>query len=207
VEAVEVDPVGKIRKMAEVAKIKTVPTDNERVKINEHLLATDPDFYRFTHIFFHAGCRISELLRVKKEDIDLSGQRFKVTIIKGKRKMQVWKVIKTIALSFWKEINCPARHYIFAQFLRPGTEPINPKQIYRRWKKKVMEPLGITATIYSLKHLHSTQIVDIVTSHERAIRKAAEHNSHADGSMVTRVYDIKGNQRENDEVKDMANAF
>jgi integrase len=91
----------------------------------------------------------------------------------------------------------------------PGEFPINPLQITRRWRNQVKaEPskdgksggIGIKADFYSLKHSHSTEVVDLLSTHE-----AAQHNSHADDSMVTKVYDIRRADRQHDRIKKLNN--
>lgn len=120
IEAIEVDPIGKIRKMPIVQKIRKTMTVKERKRVSDFLKDKYPDFHRFLHIFFHSGARVSELFRLKGEDIDLAEQRFKVSVIKGKRRMQVWKTIKDVALPYWIELSPKPNEYIFSKKLVPG---------------------------------------------------------------------------------------
>lgn len=113
VEAIEVDPIGRIRKMQIEHKIRKTMTIEERKKVSNYLKENHREFYRFLHIFFHSGARISELLRLRGEDIDLAEQRFKILMIKGKRKSEVWKTIKDVALPFWIELNPSNEEFIF----------------------------------------------------------------------------------------------
>jgi len=208
VEAIEVDPVSKIRKMQITRKIRETLTADQRITVNDHLRTKYPEFYRFLHIFFHSGARVSELLRLTGADIDLAGQRFKVTVIKGKRKEQVWKTIKDIAVPFWEQLHPQPNQFVFSKGLIPGESQINPLQITRRWRNHVKAEkredgsggLGITADFYSLKHSHSSEVVDMLST-----REAAEHNSHADESMVAKVYDIRRAERQRNRVKTLNN--
>ena len=74
---------------------------DERKKVNEYLAGNYPHFHRFVLIFFHSGARLSELMRLKKEDIELGNQRYRLEIRKGKEQREVFKTIKTIALPLW----------------------------------------------------------------------------------------------------------
>jgi len=200
VEAVEVDPIGKIRKMPLEHTIRRTMTLIERKKVTEFLKEKHPNFHRFLHIFFHSGARVSELFRLKGEDVDLENQRYKISIIKGKRRMQVWKTIKDIALPYWRELVPLQTDYVFSRKLIPGPEKIDPIQITRRWRLLVKKKLGIEADFYSLKHSHSTEVVSLLSS-----RDAAMHNSHSDETMVEKIYDVQRNDRERDRIKTLKN--
>ncbi len=199
-EATEIDPISGIKKMQTVIKVKQTLTEKEREKINKHLIANFPAFYRFVHIFFHSGARISELMRLRGADVDLAGQRFKVAVIKGKRKTEVWKTIKDIALPFWGQLRAKPNQFVFSLDLVPGEIPLNPVQLSRRWRHYVKVPLGITAGLYSLKHLSTTQTVDLLS-----VAEAAAHNSHAGEAMVLKIYDTKRGTRERDRIKSLNN--
>jgi hypothetical protein len=141
-------------------------------------------------------------MKVRKEDIDISGQRFKVTVSKGKVNREVWKTIKDIALPYWLELYqlSKAGDYIFSKNLLPNSYPIRPDQLGRRWKKYVKVQLGIDADLYALKHLNTTQTVD-----ELGAGLAALHNSHTSTAMVNKVYDVGRNDREHERLKGLGN--
>ena len=153
--------------------------------------------------------------------MDLKKQRVKITLRKGKQAMEVYKTIKDIALPFWTEIMAEPGDVLFSKGLRPGDVEINPWQITKRWRDHVKaEPakvekrnrngklsknptkggLGINADLYSLKHSHSTEVVEALST-----REAAEHNSHTNEAMVARVYDIRSVERKHDRVKGLNN--
>lgn len=64
-EAVESNPVKEIPKEEVITKIKKVLNHEEREKGNEYLWNRDRSFWRFINIFFHSGCRRTELSRLK----------------------------------------------------------------------------------------------------------------------------------------------
>lgn len=220
-EATEFDPVSKIKRMKEVRRIRQVLTADERQLVTKHLREKHYTFYRFIQMFFHSGARLSEMVRIRKTDVDLKKQRVKITLRKGKQAMEVYKTIKDIALPFWTEIMIEPGEVLFSKGLRPGAIEINPWQITKRWRDHVKAApaktgklkkngqlsknrrpggLGINADLYSLKHSHSTEVVEALS-----IREAAEHNSHTNDTMVARVYDIRSVERKHDRVKTLNN--
>jgi hypothetical protein len=52
--------------------------------------------------------------------------------------------------------------------------------------------LGITADLYSLKHLNTTEVVEALDE-----QAAAKLNSHTSTAMVVGVYDVRNEQRRN----------
>ena len=201
-EATELDPVSKIKKMKEIRKIRAVMSTDERTKVIKYLSKNHYTFYRFIEMFFHSGARLSEMVRIRKSDVDLENQRVKVTVRKGDQGQEVYKTIKDIALPFWREIMQEPGEVLFSKNLRPGQVEINAWQITKRWRVHVKEneDLLIKADLYSLKHSHTTEVVEMLST-----RDAAEHNSHANDSMVAKVYDIRRSDRQHDRVKKLNN--
>ena len=102
-ELVSTNFVRDIKKRKVVKHIREVLTDEQRILVNEYLLHNYPSFHRFLHIFFHSGARISELMRLKINEVDLEKRRFKVVIKKGATYKEVWKTIKLIAMPYWAQ--------------------------------------------------------------------------------------------------------
>ncbi len=200
IEATEVDPISKIRKMQILHKIRKTLTLEERKEVVAFLRERYTNFHRFVQIFYHSGSRISELLRLKTEDVDLSNQRFKVALIKGRRRLEVWKTIKDLALPYWQTIELKPGQFVFSKKLEPGPISINSIQVTQRWRLLVKHKLGIEADLYSLKHSHTTEVVSLLSSKEAAI-----HNGHADETMVAKVYDIQHKERENNRIRGLNN--
>lgn len=193
-----------IKKRKVVKKIRIVLEDDERKKVNEYLKLNYPSFHRFLHIFFHSGARISELLSLKVADVDLQKRRFKLIIRKGVTYKEVWRVIKDIALPYWIELleNSKETDYVFSAGLKPGKNKIQTFQITKRWSRLVKQKLKIKADFYSLKHLHSTEVTEMIGEKEAAL-----HNGHTSTSMVSQVYDVRREERKNKTVSSLDNKF
>ena len=203
-ELVSFNYVRDIKKRKVIKYLRQVLSDEERIKVNEYLLFEYPEFHRFLHIFFHSGARISELMRLKVSDVDLANKRFKMVIKKGSSYREVWRNIKDIAIPFWIELMSGSieSDFLFSKGLKPGSTEIQPYQINKRWYRLVKQKLNIKADFYSLKHLHTTEVVEMLGSKE-----AAKHNGHTSTAMVSKVYDVKREAREQASITSLPNKF
>lgn len=193
-----------IKKRKVIKKIREILSPEERLLVNDYLKANYPEFYLFLNVFFHSGSRISELINLKGSSVDINNQRFKVLLKKGGAYQEVWKTIKDVALPFWLEVLKDAKpnQFLFGKGLKPGDNPIKSYQIDKRWRRLVKLKFGIKADFYSLKHLHTTQIVDLMDD-----RIAAKHNSHTNTNMVNNVYDVNNQKRVHEILKTLGNQF
>lgn len=199
-ELIESNPVLQLRKKQEDEVVRTVLTTEQRRLLIKHLEETDPVFLRFIQIFFHSGARRTELLSLRIENIYLDKGYYQVFVKKGRKKRWVTKVIKEIALPFWREqIGDSISGYIFSIGLLPGDKPIRAEQVTRRWKRHVKDKLNITADLYSLKHLNTDEI-----SSELSLIEAAKHNSHS-VQMAKKHYAVNETLREMERVRKIKN--
>lgn len=205
-EALDTNPMHDIEKQRVVIKIRKTLTRKQRITIDEYLQRRCRRFWLFVNIFFHSGGRETELVRLKGKDVDLNAQKYTCLIKKGRQQREVEKTIKTVALPFWKEAleGCGADDYVFHKELRPGAadKPIRADQIGRRWYLYVKRDLKIHVDFYALKHLHSSEIVDMMDP-----TAAAAINSHTTTRMVDDVYDVRKKQRMHNKLVTADNTF
>lgn len=208
-EAVDHNPLRDLAKKKTIKTIRTTLTQKERKKIDNFLRENHYYRWRFMHIFFHAGGRESEILKIRKSDVDLENQRYKSITLKGRSGREIWRPIKDIALNLWKEAYAEAgpNQFLFAKFMRPGDVPINPHQISRWWRTHIKKPFGITADFYALKHSNTTETMDYLTGITEAAEQAAQMNGHTSTAMVVNIYDIKQQDRKNEVIKKVNNPF
>jgi len=176
-ETLEYNPVTKITKKATIIKMRLTLTKEQRHDIiNVYLKKSKYTFYRFCQIFFHSGARETELLRIQVKDVNLVTQKFKITVIKGKKRTEEERTIKDKALPFWKELIAGAdpEFYIFSHGLKPGIKSMPAAQITRRWKL-VKTKFNIVADIYSLKHSNLDETAAILD--DAAAQKMAGHST------------------------------
>lgn len=216
VQAVEYNPIKDIPVLRTAKrKPRQTLTKEEREKVDKHLKEKFRTFWLFTQIFYHSGSRISELLKVKTEDVNLKKQTFTITVLKGAQQTEVTKPIKNVAMPYWEEAMKKANkgQYIFSKRLIPGDTPIRPDQINKRWLRNVKKPLGITADFYSIKHSGNTDTVDntvamlMLEVQKIAEQTAASLNAHTTTDMLKKVYDVNNKARMDEIIRNLDNKF
>lgn len=202
-EAMDHNPVTLISKQKELKQQTEALTIDERKKIDKAIKKFDKRFWLLIHIFFHSGARTTELLKVRKQDVDLKSQIVKYQVLKGTSYEWKKRAIKDIALPYWQEAlkGCKATDYVFSHHLLPGPKPINAHQISRRWNTHVIKKLGINKGFYSLKATNTTEIVNLLNNKE-----AAKLNAES-VKMINKHYDAEFDEREQDKIKSLKNKF
>jgi len=215
-EATEVNATNGLDLMKKTERVKAILTLEQRKAVDAYLreisfLSRSPQtrvrayfFWRFLHVFFHSGSRLTELLKVRGCDVELQNQRFKRTIKKGPTVREKPTTIKDVALPYWHEAmaDCRPDQYVFSVGLVPGATSIRPEQVTRRWKLYIKERLGIEVDLYALKHLNSTETVDAAGD-----QAAADQNGHTSTAMVRKIYDVGRGTREHEKLKKINNPF
>ena len=207
-EAVDVNPVREIKKMKTVKRIRKILTKEERQRVSNHLRGVNYPFWRYMMIFYHSGGRNTELLSLRREDVDLENLRYKSVIKKGRGYIEKWRAIKRIAecSDLWRDLVSEAKpgEFLFSVGLVPGQKSIRPDQIGRSWKKWVLDnrALGITGSFYAFKHANLTEL-----SSSKGAEVAAAGAGHSSTAMVVSIYDVAREARMMDEVRNADNAF
>jgi integrase len=204
-EAVEYNPVRDIAKKDTPDVLREILSPADRMRVDTHLKSHHRRFWLFVHIFFHSGAREKELLQLKMADIDLSGQCFTVYTRKGREKLPkpVTHVIKDVALPYWKEYMADAGDgaYLFCRRFLAGKKPLLRSSVSHMWKDIVKDGLGITADLYSLKHLHYDEMDALLDT-----ATAAAQAGHTTTAMSKR-YAVKQRERQLEQVKKQQNTF
>jgi integrase len=203
-EAVECNVVRDIAKKPTVLKLREVLTDEERIKINNTLRERNFRYWVYINIFFHFGARNTELLRLKGKDVNLVYQNYKVLIKKGKQWTETLKPIKDVAMYFWNIAmqGCGLEDYVFGAKYLPGCVPTYPKTPTDHWKKLVKVGLGIDKDLYSLKHLNTEEITELLS-----LEDAAKLNGHTTTKMTEKHYAVGHKARQNERLKKVGNTF
>lgn len=203
-EACEINPIRDLSKKKSIQRVRSLPNIENRETINKYLQQNHYRFWLFMHIFFHSGARLTEIMKVKRTDINLTNQSFKITIQKGTINKEVIRPIKKIALPYWEEaiFSASSDDYIFSKGLEPGKEPIQSYQITKRWNRHIKKKLGIKEDFYSLKHLNLDQTAEIL-----GIADASQMASHTSTEITAKYYALGEKQRQNERLKNIENKF
>jgi integrase len=203
-EVLETNPLREISRKQSIHPLRQLLSLQERSQIDNHLRQHHYRFWLFTHIFFHSGTRLTEIIQLKRHDVDLNQQLFVVTVQKGKQYKQVIKPIKDVALPYWLEATKDASEedYLFSKGLQPGSLLINSNQVTRRWNKHVKKRLGIKQDFYSLKHLNLDETALMLN-----LEDAAAMASHTSTSITLKHYAVGEKHRQNERLKKVNNTF
>lgn len=176
-------------------KIREIMTADQLKNVLVHLKSTDINFYRFTVIFMLSGSRITELLKVRPEHVNIDNQEYYITIRKGKSSKEVKKVILQQALPFWTDVmkeSC-TNTFLFSLKLKPGEKCMNRRYVTQKWKRQVKDELGVTSDFYALKH----SLLDSLP-----IDQAQFIASHTT-SKTTAIYQVNKEKRERESLKSL----
>lgn len=193
-DAIDYNVVSDIEKKKETKKIRVTFTNEEVNEIKKHLKSNYYTFYRYMQIFFHSGCRSTELFDLKIKDIDFNNQRFKVLVKKGRSSYEEqWRAINKNSLEFWKELINESKldDYVFSYKFCPGNTKISARQVSIKWRKYIKIDLGINKDFYLLKHLHTTKVIDLYASP----KLASGINGHKSTRMNEKHYDLHHDKR------------
>lgn len=191
-ETIDINPIKEIKKRKTVKRLKTILTERERQKININLQKNTYGFWRFCQIFFHSGCRTTELLQVQKKDVDIHNLQFIITVKKGRSYEEQIRPINENIKFLWLDLLNQAKKedYLFSIGLTPGSKKIREDQITRRWKRHVKDKLKINADFYALKHLHTDLIAE-----QAGLKMASAVNGHKSEAMALNHYAVNHEKR------------
>lgn len=203
-EATEINPLRDLAKKKGIQKLRKLPSEAERQSINEYLKVNHYRFWIFMNIFFHSGARLTEMMKVKRSDVDLIKQAFKITIKKGKYSKEVLKPIKNVALEYWEIAmeGADENEFIFSNGLAPGDAGIQSYQITKRWNRHIKKKLKLNVDFYSLKHLNLDETAALLD-----INAAAAMANHTSTTVTAKHYAVNESQRQNERLKQIENKF
>lgn len=213
VEAVEHNPILDIPvEKGSIKKVKQLFTETEMLLIDTNLRAWDYPFWRYMRIFHRSGSRTSEMTRLKPEKVSLESQEFIVLVKKGRNYVEQVRPIPDDILPLWIEVMDETKHgqYLFSEYFRPGTKPIDKTWLERRWRKYVMgKPeewkdeklrrencLYIKKTFYLLKS-QNTDAIDKALDLEHA----AAADGHTNTTTTKNHYAIGHDRRKLEKLK------
>lgn len=181
---IKVNPCTGIKPKKHIVEKRDIFTIEELKKIDKHIKNKHLHFYNYFQIFFMSGCRTTEILALKKTDVNLERSEFTITLKKGELYVREKRAIISDAISFWKDQLQNAifeDDFIFSYFYQPGDHEMDRNLVYRFWKEKVMNPLKIDKSIYCLKHT----FLDMVEEANYSAQIMAGHRNDQTTSIYT----------------------
>lgn len=194
------NPCENIPKKQHVKREREILGKKEFIKVYSYLKKHRPGYANYCKIFHMSGCRSTELLAVKKSDVNLEKQEF--TILVKKRKIYTKEVrpIVKMAIPFWTnqiEQCKSANDYLFGVAFEPEhrDKPIDMGTPGKYWTKYVQKQFNTSVTFYALKHMFLTMIE---TSY--GIKAAQTMAGHLN-SKTTEIYTLFKKRNEIEELK------
>ena len=196
------NPCDNIQNKQHIKAKREILSRNEFVRIYSHLKNTKPGYANYCKIFHMSGCRSTELLAVKKSDVNLEKQEFTVLVKKRTNYTKEVRPIVKLAIPFWKRQieSCQNNDdYLFGVGFEPESrdKPIDNKTPSKYWIKYVQLQFDTTVTFYALKHMFLTMIE---TSHGL---KAAQTMAGHLNSKTTDTYTLLKKRNEIEALKNM----
>lgn len=160
---IKVNPCTGIKSKRHIVERKEIFTDDELKIISDHIETNNNHFYNFFQIFYMSGCRVPEILGLKRTDVNLEKSEFTITLKKGELYVREKRAIIPDAVPFWINQLQNALFdddFIFSFFYQPGPDEMHRSYVYKFWKSKVSTPTGINKSIYILKHTFLDKVED-----------------------------------------------
>ena len=203
-QAVEINPVDKyVEKMDVEEDIPELFTLEERRTIKKHF-KSNKYFSRFMEIFFHSGARPIEMLRIKKEKVNVDELYYKTKVRKRKKIVEEKRAIKKIVAHLWRKAFNEAKdgEYIFGRFLQPSPIPCPRDYITDLWFREVKVGLGINKNFYWLKHTNLDETSRILDA-----KAAARQAGHKSTVITLKHYLINEEERQRARLSEVRNKF
>ncbi|WP_278494959.1 tyrosine-type recombinase/integrase [Chryseobacterium arthrosphaerae] len=168
----------------ESAKKKIIRTTEDWNKFHsiEHI---NLNVYMFLYIFLYSGCRFEEMVKVKKEDVELEKSIFWITLKKGGKHTRVMRAINLHSFKYWKIIYETAKpsQFLFSHNQMPNDLPVKANSIYDMCTK-YFKKVGLNITGYALKYTYLNLVAKIY-----GISKAKEAAGHT-SEKTTKIYAV-----------------
>jgi integrase len=199
-DKIENNPAFSIKKLkVEQEEANIVATDEEGLKIKEHLLSVFPNFYYYMVTIFHVGIRPDELLGLKIGMIDLINNEIKIIASDSKNdKYRIVPINRYMHVYLSDLINekTPKDYYLFGSNREnsnrglkkeldfvPGIRRLKRDCASKLWRKLVKIELGLNINMYSMKHLGANKKI-IAGMELDTLRELYGHSS----KMMTMKY-------------------
>lgn len=197
------NPCDHIPSKNHIKKEGVILTQEEFDEIYKYLINEHPHFANYMQIFHMSGCRSTELLGIKREDVNIEKQEFIVIVKKRKSHVREIRAIIPEAIPFWqKQIDyCIYDHdYIFGTGFSPELRlsSITTDAPGKYWNRYVMKKFNTESTFYKLKHFFLDKVEEM-----HGIVAAQGMAGHLLGK-TTEIYTVFKKKREIESLKQLS---
>lgn len=168
-DILEYNPAHKIKNLqVETTRANTPADATQHEKIKKCLSLEHPYFYNFIRTIFHSGMRPKEILEIQLHMIDLKQQQFILPASSTKTNKQRLVPINNHLKAILEDMqlhNYPDDFYLYGSYREkgkgnkgkyidfiPGPTQLKRDTATKRWKKIIIDSLGINVSMYSNKH-------------------------------------------------------
>lgn len=181
-------------------KERVLLTKNLFREIYNYLLDKYPHYANYMQIFCMSGCRSTEMLSIKKSDVNLSKQEFSITVKKRKEMVKETRIIIPDAIPFWKkqlDLCKTDDYFLFGESFAPELRdhPRCSDSPGKYWTHIVNKKFNTNTTFYSIKHY----FLDMVQE-KHGMSVAQKMAGHLNGK-TTEIYTVFKKKREMEELK------
>ncbi len=186
-----------------IKKERKILTQEEFDKIYNYLIEKLPNYANYMLMFHMSGCRSTELLEVKKSDVNLENQEFTITVKKRQKYVREIRAIIPDALPYWKsqlDLCSSNDDYIFGVGFSPESRScsISNDAPGKYWERYVNKVFHTETTFYSLKHFFLDKVEKL-----HGITAAQNMAGHLNGK-TTEIYTVYKKRRELEELKNLS---
>lgn len=194
------NPCEYIPRKHHVKSERVILTQEKFDEIYIYLQENFEDYANYMQIFHMSGCRSTELLSVKRQDVNLEKQEVIVLVKKRNSYVREIRAIISDALPFWEkqvEKCLYDNDYLFGAGFSPELrlKPVTSDLPGKYWSRYVNKVFNTDTTFYSLKHLFLDKVAE-----KHGIQSAQKMAGHLNGK-TTEIYTIFKEKRELEELK------
>ena len=203
----------KYNPVADVKLPSNLPKSNRKIPTTEELKEIDKHYADFDFLPFfmlYTGCRKSEALAIRYEDIDYKNKTIKIRnhIIHNGNKPVFESVLKTdnaersvILLDRVYDVLPKKFNGFLFSMNGDGAEPLTKKAYEKRWET-YCEKYNVKITAHQLRHAYATMLFEAGID----IKDAQELMGHSDINLTRQIYTHIRNERK-EETKNKLNNF
>lgn len=199
-EYLSINPFEKLKGKEKQAKDRVVIDVKKRKEIFQYFRENDYSMYIVSLLVFHTLLRPAEIVKLKLSHFSLHNQTINIESSMSKTKVKRISTIPNVmmeAIVNWDFNKAKDREYIFAENFLPGTKPLNPRRLSKRWSNmRLRLKIPVEMQLYSLRDSGIIQLLNDGVSPEEVMKQAG----HSSLDMTT-IYAKHANPTGSEQIK------